>query len=163
MVFSTKSVTNVAGIVIPKAEDPSALSRVMKLLGDFENRYHVHSIITRETPVKRVSGQEESKQQTQYAKSLQKFSVFLGIETAKGVCCVKDLASSAPEIMDDRLEGFLFGAEDYAADIGAKRSKGNQEVVLAVCCAPISLILGICKGNYFERCSCLWFAGTLPV
>jgi len=118
------------GIVIPKAEDPSALSKVMKLLGDFENRYHVHSIIMRETPAKRVQGQEESRQ-VQHTKSLQKFSVFLGIETAKGVCCVRDLASSAPEIMDDRLEGFLFGAEDYAADVGAKRSKGNQEVAYA--------------------------------
>ena len=48
------------------------------------------------------------------------------IETAKGVINLKDIAES-----DSRLEALIFGAEDLAGDIGAKRTTEGWEVFYA--------------------------------
>ena len=49
-----------------------------------------------------------------------------GVETAKGILNLKEIAAS-----DQRLEAIIFGAEDYAASIGAKRTKEATEVLYA--------------------------------
>jgi citrate lyase beta subunit len=52
--------------------------------------------------------------------------VLVGVETAKGILNLKEIAES-----DKRLEAIIFGAEDYAASIGAKRTKEGTEVLYA--------------------------------
>lgn len=52
--------------------------------------------------------------------------LFALIETALGVMNIKEIAQASP-----RLEGLLFGAEDLAADVGAIRSSGGQEIFYA--------------------------------
>ena len=52
--------------------------------------------------------------------------MLIGVETAKGILNIKDIAES-----DRRLEAIIFGAEDYAASIGATRTKEAMEVLYA--------------------------------
>jgi citrate lyase beta subunit len=52
--------------------------------------------------------------------------VLVGVETAKGILNLREIAES-----DKRLEAIIFGAEDYAASIGAKRTKEATEVLYA--------------------------------
>mmetsp|Transcript_2567 Transcript_2567/g.3407 ORF Transcript_2567/g.3407 Transcript_2567/m.3407 type:complete len:402 (+) Transcript_2567:114-1319(+) len=102
-----------SGIVIPKVEDPKQVAAVTKILGDFENRNHVREII------------EGKKKDTPYAK-VKRFHLFFGIETPRGILNLQQLVNC-----DDRLQALLFGAEDYAAALGAKRTKGGEEVAFA--------------------------------
>lgn len=48
------------------------------------------------------------------------------IETARGIIELSHISSA-----DDRLEALIFGAEDYAADIGAIRTREGLEVLYA--------------------------------
>jgi len=52
--------------------------------------------------------------------------LLIGLETAKGILNLKEIAESAK-----RLEALIFGAEDYAASIGAIRTKEGIEVLYA--------------------------------
>ena len=52
--------------------------------------------------------------------------LLIGVETAKGLLNLKEIAEA-----DRRLEAIIFGAEDYAASIGAKRTKEGTEVLYA--------------------------------
>ena len=52
--------------------------------------------------------------------------LLIGVETAKGILNLKEIAEA-----DNRLEAIIFGAEDYAASIGAKRTKEGTEVLYA--------------------------------
>src|SRR5919109_1165902 len=52
--------------------------------------------------------------------------LLIGVETAKGILNLKEIAES-----DKRLEAIIFGAEDYAASIGAIRTKEGTEVLYA--------------------------------
>jgi len=49
-----------------------------------------------------------------------------GLETAKGVLNLKEIASA-----DQRLEALIFGGEDFAASIGATRSSAGTELLYA--------------------------------
>jgi citrate lyase beta subunit len=49
----------------------------------------------------------------------------VGVETAKGIINLKEFASHP------RLDGLIFGAEDYAASIGATRTRSGWEVLTA--------------------------------
>lgn len=49
-----------------------------------------------------------------------------GVETAKGILNLRKIAEA-----DRRLEAIIFGAEDYAASIGARRTKEATEVLYA--------------------------------
>jgi len=49
-----------------------------------------------------------------------------GLETAKGVLNLKEIAEA-----DKRLEALIFGAEDYAASVGATRTNEGTEVLYA--------------------------------
>jgi citrate lyase subunit beta-like protein len=52
--------------------------------------------------------------------------LLIGVETAKGILNLKEIAES-----DKRLEVIIFGAEDYAASVGATRTKEATEVLYA--------------------------------
>lgn len=52
--------------------------------------------------------------------------LLVGVETAKGILNLKEIAEA-----DERLEAIIFGAEDYAASIGARRTKEATEVLYA--------------------------------
>jgi citrate lyase beta subunit len=62
--------------------------------------------------------------------------LLVGVETAKGIVNLREIAEA-----DKRLEAIIFGAEDYAASIGARRTQEATEVlyarqaVVAVCSA----------------------------
>lgn len=47
------------------------------------------------------------------------------LESAKGIVNLREIATQP------RLDALIFGAEDYAASIGAKRTRGGQEVLYA--------------------------------
>ena len=51
--------------------------------------------------------------------------VLVGVETAKGILNLKEIAAHP------RLDALIFGAEDFAANIGATRSKSAWEVMYA--------------------------------
>jgi citrate lyase subunit beta-like protein len=51
--------------------------------------------------------------------------IVVDVETAKGIINLKEIASHS------RLDGLIFGAEDYAASIGATRSRAGWEVLHA--------------------------------
>jgi len=104
------------GLLISKVESSQEVQSVTKLLADLENRHHVRAIIT-----------GNNKQQDPNKKSAsQHFSLMCGIETAKGVCNLNQISQA-----DFRIEGLTFGAEDYAANIGAKRTPEAREVSYA--------------------------------
>ena len=52
--------------------------------------------------------------------------LLIGLETAKGILNLKEIAEA-----DKRLEAMIFGAEDYAASVGATRTKEGIEVLYA--------------------------------
>jgi len=52
--------------------------------------------------------------------------LLVGVETAKGILNLREIAEA-----DKRLEAIIFGAEDYAASIGAQRTKEGTEVLYA--------------------------------
>ncbi|HJS18667.1 MAG TPA: CoA ester lyase [Anaerolineales bacterium] len=52
--------------------------------------------------------------------------LLVGVETAKGILNLKKIAEADP-----RLEAIVFGAEDYAASIGARRTKEGTEMLYA--------------------------------
>jgi len=62
--------------------------------------------------------------------------LLIGVETAKGIMNLKEIASA-----DQRLEAIIFGGEDFAASIGAVRTREAiellyaREAVVTVCAA----------------------------
>lgn len=63
--------------------------------------------------------------------------LLIGVETAKGILNLKEIAEA-----DKRLEAIIFGAEDYAASVGATRTKEATEVLYAR-----SAIVAACAAN----------------
>jgi citrate lyase beta subunit len=58
--------------------------------------------------------------------TVRKIRMMVGVETARGILNIKEIAEA-----DRRLEAIIFGAEDYAASIGASRTKEATEVLYA--------------------------------
>jgi citrate lyase subunit beta-like protein len=52
--------------------------------------------------------------------------LLVGVETARGVLNLREIAEA-----DKRLDAIIFGAEDYAASVGATRTKEAMEVLYA--------------------------------
>lgn len=52
--------------------------------------------------------------------------LLVGVETAKGIMNLKEIAEA-----DKRLEAIIFGGEDYAASVGAVRTKEGTELLYA--------------------------------
>jgi citrate lyase beta subunit len=63
--------------------------------------------------------------------------MLVGVETAKGILNLKQIAEA-----DRRLEAIIFGAEDYAASIGATRTREATEVLYAR-----SAVITACAAN----------------
>jgi len=63
--------------------------------------------------------------------------LLIGLETAKGLLNLKEIAEA-----DRRLEAIIFGAEDYAASVGARRTKEATEVLYAR-----SAVVAACAAN----------------
>lgn len=55
-----------------------------------------------------------------------KVRLLIGVETAQGILNLKEIAE-----VGKRLEAIIFGAEDYAASVGATRTKEATEVLYA--------------------------------
>ena len=63
--------------------------------------------------------------------------LLIGVETAKGIFNLREIATA-----DKRLEAIIFGAEDYAASVGATRTKEATEVLYAR-----SAVVAACAAN----------------
>jgi citrate lyase beta subunit len=70
-------------------------------------------------------------------KTLGGIRMLVGVETAKGILNLKEIAKA-----DRRLEAIIFGAEDYAASIGATRTRDATEVLYAR-----SVVVTACAAN----------------
>ena len=68
---------------------------------------------------------------------VRKIHMLVGVETARGILNIKEIAEA-----DRRLEAIIFGAEDYAASIGAVRTKEATEVLYAR-----SAVITACAAN----------------
>jgi citrate lyase beta subunit len=66
--------------------------------------------------------------------------LLVGVETARGVLNLKEIAEA-----DKRLDAIIFGAEDYAASIGARRSREGVEVLYAR-----SAVITACAANNLQ-------------
>ena len=63
--------------------------------------------------------------------------LLIGVETAKGILNLKEIAAA-----DKKLEAIIFGAEDYAASVGATRTEDSMEVLYAR-----SAVVAACAAN----------------
>ena len=63
--------------------------------------------------------------------------LLVGVETAKGILNLKEIAEA-----DRRLDAIIFGAEDYAASVGATRTRDATEVLYAR-----SAVITACAAN----------------
>ncbi|HET6595888.1 MAG TPA: CoA ester lyase [Anaerolineales bacterium] len=68
---------------------------------------------------------------------VRKIHMLVGVETARGILNIKEIAEA-----DRRLEAIIFGAEDYAASIGATRTQEATEVLY-----PRSAVVTACAAN----------------
>lgn len=68
------------------------------------------------------------------------------IESAKGLVNIAEIASASAA-----LQGLIFGAEDYSADVGAKRSREAEEVLFAR-----SLVVAHAAANGLQAIDMLW-------
>ncbi len=66
--------------------------------------------------------------------------MLVGVETAKGILNLKEIAEA-----DKRLEAIIFGAEDFAASVGATRTKEAHEVLYAR-----SAVVTACAANELQ-------------
>ena len=66
--------------------------------------------------------------------------LLVGVETAKGILNLKEIAGA-----DKRLEGIIFGAEDFAASVGATRTQEGTEVLYAR-----SAVVTACAANELQ-------------
>jgi citrate lyase beta subunit len=96
------------GIVIPKVEFAEQIQWASQVIGNYEK----HSGWVAATV---QSGNQHTG-----------IPILVGVETARGIINLKEIASSEP-----RLEAIIFGAEDFAGDIGATRTPQGWEVFYA--------------------------------
>ena len=75
--------------------------------------------------VKWVSGQIESFELAN-GLAIGAIRLLIGVETAKGILNLKEIAEA-----DKRLEAIIFGGEDFAASVGAVRTKEATELLYA--------------------------------
>ncbi|HEX2997376.1 MAG TPA: CoA ester lyase [Anaerolineales bacterium] len=66
--------------------------------------------------------------------------MLIGVETAKGIVNLREIAEADP-----RLEAIIFGAEDFAASIGATRTREATEVLYAR-----SAVITACAANNLQ-------------
>jgi citrate lyase beta subunit len=66
--------------------------------------------------------------------------ILVGVETARGIMNLKEIAEA-----DKRLEAIIFGAEDFAASVGATRTHEGTEVLYAR-----SAVVAACAANELQ-------------
>jgi citrate lyase subunit beta-like protein len=66
--------------------------------------------------------------------------MLVGVETARGILNLKEIAEA-----DKRLDAIIFGAEDFAASVGATRTKAADEVLYAR-----SAVVTACAANELQ-------------
>ena len=66
--------------------------------------------------------------------------LMIGVETARGILNLKEISEA-----DKRLDAIIFGAEDYAASIGARRTHDGTEVLYAR-----SAVVNACAANNLQ-------------
>lgn len=66
--------------------------------------------------------------------------MLVGVETARGILNLKEIAEA-----DKRLEAIIFGAEDFAASVGATRTREGTEVLYAR-----SAVVAACAANELQ-------------
>jgi citrate lyase beta subunit len=66
--------------------------------------------------------------------------MLVGVETARGILNLKEIAEA-----DRRLEAIIFGAEDFAASVGATRTREGTEVLYAR-----SAVVAACAANELQ-------------
>ena len=60
--------------------------------------------------------------------------MLVGVETARGILNLKEIAEA-----DKRLEAIIFGAEDFAASVGATRTRaGTCRTITVICARAVS-------------------------
>ncbi len=84
------------------------------------------------------AGQIIEAAELKYGWAVNSIRVLIGVETAKGILHLKEIASHP------RLDAIIFGGEDFAASIGATRTKDALELlyarqVVVVACAAFDL------------------------
>lgn len=89
-------------VVVPKVEAPGQLRTVDGRLAEAENEHEL---------------------------SEGEIEVIVQLETARGVAHAVDIAQAGGTL--PRVTGLVFGAEDYAADVGARRTRSDHEVSYA--------------------------------
>jgi citrate lyase subunit beta/citryl-CoA lyase len=100
-------------IVVPKVESPGQLRTVDGRLTTAEAEHEV----------------EEGS-----------IEVIAQLETAHGVAAAEDIGEAAGTV--ERVTGLVFGAEDFAATVGARRSASNREVLYARSRVVLAAALG---------------------
>lgn len=100
-------------IVAPKVESPGQLRSLDGRLREAENEHGV---------------EEES------------IEVLAQLETARGIAAAHDIGEAAGTI--ERITALVFGAEDYAATVGARRTETNHEVAYARSRVVLAAALG---------------------
>lgn len=83
------------------------------------------------------TSQQIEKYELEHGLPLGGVRLLIGLETARGVLNLSEIASA-----DKRLEAIIFGAEDFAASIGATRTKDSIEVLYAR-----SAVITACAAN----------------
>jgi citrate lyase beta subunit len=96
------------GIVIPKVEFGEQIQWVSQFIGKYEKSSGW------KTPSNDSTGLHTE------------IPILVGVETARGIINLREIVSADP-----RLEAIIFGAEDFAGDIGATRTPQAWEVFYA--------------------------------
>ena len=87
-----------------------------------------------------------SAQIAKHASKKNPIALLAQIESALGLVNIKEIAAA-----DERLQALIFGAEDYAADLGATRSQGADEVFFAR-----SAVVAHAAANDLQAIDMLW-------
>lgn len=96
------------GIVIPKVEFAGQIQWVSQMIGNYEKNAGWTTL----------AGQNAGPHTG--------IPILVGVETARGIINLSEIVSADP-----RLEAVIFGAEDFAGDIGATRTPQGLEVFYA--------------------------------
>jgi citrate lyase beta subunit len=79
--------------------------------------------------------------------------LLIGVETARGILALPEIAGA-----DKRLEAIIFGAEDFAASVGATRTRGGLEVLYAR-----SAVVTACAANDLQAIDMVFIDFKDPV
>ena len=110
------------GIVIPKVEFAEQIQWVSQFISSYEKSsgWRAASLAADRPAVELPDDQDP------LPGPHSGIPILVGVETARGIVNLKEIVSADP-----RLEAIIFGAEDFAGDIGATRTAQGWEVFYA--------------------------------